>query len=171
MIARRAKKVIIFTLSGLEQRVLERAIRSLVKNYKFPPDEIDEKATAVWYSSRGCQTARMSAGEAQEWLKQIHGLRMSRIDVLKKCLRQLARRKPGQFTMRVRRPNAETLMVALNDHRLWLAAHNDIGEMEMVMHSFSYASDLPPSQKSALREIEFLAYLVDELLQFLQGSA
>jgi hypothetical protein len=171
MIVRRTKSCAVFTLRAVERRLLERAVGSLLSNYQAPPQEVDDKVAGVWYSSRGCESAGMSPEQTAQWLKQIHTLRLGRVEGLKKCLRQLRTRKPGPFTLRVGVANAEALMVALNDYRLWIAARTDIGELEMVLHSFSHVRDLPPPQKAALREIEFLAFMVDGLLQLLQGSA
>jgi len=62
-------------------------------------------------------------------------------------------------------------MTALNDHRLLLSARHDIGEAEMNVRSFASLSKLPPPQQTALCEIEFLAYMVEELIQLLQNPA
>jgi len=170
MIAKRENDLVLFTFSGLERKVLERIILSLLENYKLSPEQIDRQAAAVWYSTRGCEKARMSSDETADWLKQLHGVRLGRVELLQKCLTQLARRSHGPFTLGIPVQNAEALMTALNDHRLLLAAHHDIGEPEMALRSFAAVSKLPPSQQAALCEIEFLAYIIDELLQLLQGS-
>jgi len=51
-----------------------------------------------------------------------------------------------------------------------LAAHHNIGEQEMNMRTLAAFSKLPPPQQTALFEMEFLAYLIDELLQLLSGE-
>jgi hypothetical protein len=155
----------------LERKVLERIILSLLDSYKLSPEQIDRKVAAVWYSTRGSEEAGMSADETADWVKQLHGVRTGRIEFLQKCLTQLTRRNQGPFSLTVPVQNAEGLMTALNDHRLLLAAHHDIGETEMALRSFAAMSKLPPDQQAALCEIEFLAYIIDELLQLLQGSA
>jgi hypothetical protein len=170
MIAQRDQDFILFTFSGLERHVLERAIKTLVENYKLLPEQIDPRAGAVWYSTRGCEAARSSGEETAEWLKQLHSTRMGRIDFLEKCLEQLARRAPGPFTLGIPVQNAESLMTALNDHRLLVAAQTGIGEHEMSMRSLASFTKLPPEQQTALCEIEFLAYVIEELLQLLGNS-
>jgi hypothetical protein len=170
MIAQRDKDFILFTFSGLERHVLERTIKTLVENYKLPPGQIDQRAGAVWYSTRGCETARISAEETAEWLKQLHAVRIARVEFLEKCLEQLARRAPGPVKLGIPVQNAESLMTALNDHRLLVAAQNAISEREMTLRSLASFAKLPPGQQTALCEIEFLAYVIEELLRLLQNS-
>lgn len=170
MIAQRDKDFILFTFSGIERHVLERTIKTLVENYKLPPEQIDQRTRAVWYSTRGCEAARISGEETTEWLKQLHSVRIGRIDFLEKCLEQLARRAPGPFTLGIPVQNAESLMTALNDHRLLVAAQNGIAEPEMSLRSLASFTKLPPGQQAALCEIEFLAYIIEELLGLLGSS-
>ena len=169
MIARRQADQIVFAFSTLERKVLERALAALLENYKVRPEEADQKGAAVWYSARGCQRARMSADETAEWLKQLHHLRTGRMEVLEICLKQFTAQSQPPWALRIPVSQAEALLTALNDHRLLLAARHDIGESEMSVRSFASLSKLPPDQQTALCEIEFLAYLVEELLQLLQN--
>ncbi len=171
MIARRQADQIVFAFSTLERKVLERTIAALLQNYKIRPDEADQKVAAVWYSARGCQRARMSADETADWLKQLHNVRTGRIEVLKICLKQFAAQTQPPWALGIAVSQAEGLMTALNDHRLLLAARHDIGEAEMSVRSFSSLSKLPPAQQTTLCEIEFLAYMVEELIQLLQKPA
>lgn len=170
MIARREKKELLFSFSGLERKVFERALSTLLDTYRVHPHQVDEKTAAVWYSPQGCRTAKMSEEETLDWLKQLHGVRVRRIEVLEQCLKQFDKRRQPPHLLRISREHAEALMTALNDQRLLIAAHLNIGEREMSMRSFASLSALPPSQQVALCEIEFLAYVIDELLQFLEES-
>ena len=168
MIVQRKQSAVEFRFSLLEKMVLERALATVAQNYKINPAELDERAAAVWYSPAGCRTARMSAEETADWLKQLQSLRMGRVAVLEECLRQLnEKREQTPIKMEIGREQADSLMTAINDHRLLVAAHHDIGEAEMNMRTLASISKLPPSQQTALFEIEFLAYLIDELLQLL----
>lgn len=171
MIARRQGDQIVFAFSTLERKVLERTIAALLENYKVRPEEVDQKVAAVWYSARGCQGARMSADETAEWFKQLHLVRTGRIKVLENCLKQFAAQSQPPWALDIPVSNAEALLTALNDHRLLIAARHDIGEAEMSVRSFASLSKLPPDQQTALCEIEFLAYMVEELLQLLQSPA
>jgi len=171
MIARREKDLILFSFSSLERKVLERALAVLIESYKVRPEEVDAKATAVWYSSRGCKIARMSTDETSEWLKHLHTLRVGRIEVLENCRKQLSERSQPPWMLQVPVQKAEALMTALNDYRLLIAARHDIGETEMSLRTLASWSKLPPEQQTALWQIEFLAYVVDELLHLLQEAS
>ncbi len=171
MIARRDGDFIVFTFSSVERMVLERSIRALIDNYQLEPGQIDVKTASVWYSTRGCQSAQMSGDETSEWLKSLQSVRLGRIELLKKSLEQLARRAPGPFTFGIPMDNAESLMTALNDHRLLLAAQNDIGETEMNIRSLVEFVELTAPRQTALCEIQFLAYLIEELIQLLGDSS
>jgi len=170
MIARRQADQIVFAFSTLERKVLERSIAALLQNYKVRPEEADQKITAVWYSARGCQRARMSADETAEWLKQLHLVRTGRMEVLEVCLKQFTAQSQPPWALRIPVSRAEALLTALNDHRLLLAARHDIGEAQMSVRTFAALTKLPPDQQTALCEIEFLAYMVEELIQLLQST-
>jgi hypothetical protein len=168
MIARREEDAILFSFSSMECRVIERVLTALIANYQVPPNELDEKIAAVWYSTRGCQKARMSTDETSEWIKQLHHLKSSRLELLQKLLDDIRARPPGPFMLAVPVEKAEALMTALNDHRLLVAARNDVGEAEMDMRTLSSLTNLPIAQQTALYEIHFLAYVIEELLHLLQ---
>jgi Domain of unknown function (DUF2017) len=172
MIVHRKQGAVEFRFSLLEKMVLERALATVAQNYKINPAELDEHAAAVWYSPAGCRSAGMSAEETSDWLKQLQSLRMGRVAILEECLRQLnEKREQSPIKMEIGREQADSLMTAINDHRLLVAAHHNIGEAEMNMRTLAAISKLPPSQQTALFEIEFLAYLIDELLQLLSEPA
>lgn len=168
MMARREKDVIEFIFSALESRIIEGVLDAIIKNYQVPPDELDSQTAAVWYSSRGCQSARMSAAETADWIKQLRALRSGRLEILQKWLADLRSRTPGAFTLRVGLDKAETLMTTINDHRLLLAAQHDIGDEEMDMRTLAAFTDLPAETQKALYEIHFLAFIIEELIHLLQ---
>jgi hypothetical protein len=163
MVVRREQGAVTFSFSLLERKILERALTMLLENYQVNPAEIDERAAAVWYSSAGCRSAGMSAEETADWMKQLHALRFGRIAALRECLEQLGAGPEAASGMRVRAEQADALMTALNDHRLLLAAHHNIGEAEMSARSWAALANLPARQQTTLLEIEFFAYLIDEL--------
>src|SRR3954469_2371964 len=171
MVVRREPGAVAFSFSLLERKVLERALTTLLENYQVNPAEIDERAAAVWYSSAGCRSAGMSTEETADWMKQLYALRFGRIAILRECLEQLGAGPEAASGMRVRAEQADALMTALNDHRLLLAAHHDIGEAEMSVRSWAALARLPARQQTTLFEIEFFAYLIDELLRLLSDPA
>jgi len=170
MVVRRGKHQVQFSFTLLEKKFLERALTTLLQNYRINPAELEERATAVWYSPAGCRSAGMNAEETAEWMKQLHALRGGRIATLEKAQQQLQERNSAPFVMQIGAEDADGLMTALNDHRLLVAAHQNIGESEMNTRSLAALTQLPPRQQTALFEIEFLAYLIDELLQFMTGN-
>ena len=112
----------------------------------------------------------MSDAESADWIKQLQAVRSGRLETLQKWLADLRARTPGAFTLRVGFEKAETLMTAFNDHRLLLAAQHDIGEGEMDLRTLSALTSLPAEKQSALYEIHFLAYIIEELIHLLQDS-
>ena len=170
MMARREKNVLHFTLSSMESRIIERVLASIIANYQLPPAELDEKSGAVWYSRRGCESARMTPEETADWLKQLHNVRSARLEHLQSWLNDLRGRPPGAFTLSIPLERAEALMTALNDHRLLMAARHDVGEAEMEMRTLSALQRMPPEKQTALYEIHFLAYVIEELLQLLNPA-
>ena len=170
MMARREKEVVEFIFSTLECKIIERVLEAIIRNYQVPPDELDSNTAEVWYSTRGCKGARMSAAEIADWIKQLQAVRSGRVEILQKWLADLRARPPGAFTLRLDLVKAETLLTALNDHRLLLAAVHDIGEDEMDMRSLSALTQLEEEQQGALYEIHFLAYIMEELIELLQNG-
>jgi hypothetical protein len=170
MVVQRKHNSVHFSFSLLEEKFLERALTMLLQNYQINPAELDERAAAVWYSPAGCRSAGMSGEETAEWIKQLHALRASRTAVLESVLSQLRSVSEPPFQADVALDQADALMTALNDHRLLVAAHHNVGESEMNMRSFAAMARLPPRQQTALCEIEFLAYIIDELVHLLSEA-
>jgi hypothetical protein len=170
MMARREKKVIEFIFSTLECKIIERVLEAIIKNYQVPPDELDSATAAVWYSTRGCKSARMSAAETADWVKQLRAVRSGRLEMLQKWLADLRSRPPGAFTLRIELDKAEALMTAINDHRLLLAAQHNIGEEELEMRTLAAFTNLPAETQRALYEIHFLAYIIEELIYLLHDG-
>jgi hypothetical protein len=171
MVVRREPGSVLFSFSLLERKVLERALNMLLQNYRINPAELDERASAVWYSPAGCLSAGLSAEETSDWIKQLHAVRCGRIAVIEDSLRQLTEHHESPPSLLVKLEQADALMTALNDHRLLIAAHQNIGEAEMNMRTLAALTRLPPRQQTALFEIEFFAYIIDELLHLMAGQA
>ena len=171
MKADRDKDHVRLTFNLLEARVLRHIFESLIANYSLPPDQLDAKAASVWYSTRGCQTAGMTAEETRDWLEQLHGFRSAHLALLQEGARQLGRRTGDHVELRVSLPDAATLVGVLNDHRLLVAARNDIGQREMDLSARSAAKELAAAQQTALFEIHLLAWMIEELLRLIAPEA
>ena len=157
--------------NAMEARVLRHILDAIITNYRTPPDQMDPKAAAAWYSTRGCQTAGLSAEDTRDWLEQLHGYRSANLALLEDCAAQLARRAQGRRELRVPLDQAEALLTAFNDHRLLLAARHDIGQEEMDLPGLHALRKLSSERQLALFEIHFLAWLIGEMLRLIAPEA
>ncbi len=170
MRAARQNDRITLSFGAFESQVLRRIISTLIQNYKIKPAEMGPKEAAVWYSTRGCESAKMSAEETRDWLEQLHGFRSANLDRLEDWAKQLTAAREDHFELRVPLAEADKLITLLNDHRLLAAARHDIGQPEMDLCSLAAFNALTPMQLNALDEIHFLACLIEALLRLLPNS-
>jgi hypothetical protein len=119
----------------------------------------------VWYSTRGCATANLSAEETREWIEHLRQFRGARLALLEACQQQLATPRERRYELRITAAQVPDLMAALNDHRLWLAARHDIGQAEMDARAEAQFAALAPERQAALMEIDLLAYFIEVLLR------
>jgi hypothetical protein len=171
MNATRDKDRVTLTFNALESRVLRQILGSIAANYKVPPAQMDPRMTAVWYSTRGCETARMSAEDTRDWLEQLHGFKSANLGLIADWIKQLAQCQKGQYELCVNLEQASRLVTVLNDHRLLAAAQNNIGQEAMDMPSQQALQKLAPAQQVALFEIHLLAWIVEELLRLIAPEA
>jgi len=169
MLSSRHKDTLTLGLSSFESRILRRVFTSIIQNYKIRPGQLDPKVAAVWYSTRGCETAKMSADETRDWLETLHGYKSANLELLEQWNKQLAQGKAAQ--LKVQLAQAAQLMIVLNDHRLFKAARHDIDQAQMDMHSLADMATLKPAQQAALYEIHFLAWIVEELVGLISPDA
>ena len=50
-------------LGFFESQILLQTLRTIQKNYRINPAELDDETAGVWYSRRGCESAGMSEEE------------------------------------------------------------------------------------------------------------
>ena len=170
MRAARQNDRITLSFGAFESQVLLRILSTIIRNYRIKPAEMGPKEAAVWYSTRGCESAKMSAEETRDWLEQLHGLRSANLDRLEDWAKQLTAAKKDHFELCVPLAEADKLITLLNDHRLFAAARHDIGQQEMDSCSLAAFNALTPMQLNALDEIHFLACLIEALLGLLPNS-
>src|SRR6266568_858157 len=161
---------ITLSFGAFESQVLRRILSSIIQNYKMKPAEMGPKEAAAWYSTRGCESAKMTTEETRDWLEQLHGYRSANLDRLESWAKQLTTAKADPFELRVPLGEADRLVTLLNDHRLLAAARHDIGQREMDLRSLAAFHALTPLQLNALYEIHFLACLIETLLHLLPNS-
>ena len=160
-----------FSFNQAEARLLCAVLTRLAENYQVKPDQMDPKMAASWYSTRGCVTAGLSPGETREWLNNLHALKTSSLQLLKEWSGQLAQREPGNATrLMVKLADAPTFMRAVNDYRLMAAARHEIGEAEMDVHSPLELVRLPAEKQTAMLEVHFLAWSLEETLRALEAA-
>ena len=166
----RERNEICLSFNLVEGRLLLRVLRSIRKNYALKPEEIDERTAAAWYSTKGCQAAGMSLEETREWLEALHEIKSTSLRLIEAWFDQVSRPHHGRYQLRVAMNDAPTLLRVLNDHRLLMAARNDIGQGEMDAHDFETAGRLSLKKQVALLDIHFLAWMVEEILRQMPGN-
>ena len=167
----RNRDTLSLTFSFFESRILQHILRQIMVNYQTKPEQLDPKAAAVWYSTRGCEQAKMSAEDTREWVENLHRYKSANVQHLIKWSRRLAvLNKAGHCQLNVKLDDAPILLTALNDHRLLVAATHDIGEKEMDLRSLPGINSLQAAQQTAVSEIHFLAVIIEEILRFLPGN-
>jgi hypothetical protein len=103
--------------------------------------------------------------ETREWFNDLHAQRTANLPRIQNWSGQIALPPAEQYRIRLKATEGVHLMTALNDHRLMTAAQNDIGQEEMEMSLLLAFQRLTPAQHHARREIDFLAYMIEELLR------
>jgi hypothetical protein len=161
---------LVFTFNLIEGRILLRVLRAILKNYALTPDELDERGRAAWYATRGCEGAGLSAEETREWQQALHECRSARLRQMEQWYRQLTRTAEGASRLAVPVNDAPALLAVLNDHRLLVAARQDIGQTEMDTHDLDEAEKFGHQKQAALLEIHFLAWIIEEILRHLPGE-
>ena len=166
MQASRKNDELILRFGPTEKQLLLHTVDAILQNYKLKPAELDPKTAALWYSTRGCQTAGMSAEETREWLDSLHGFKSANAQLLEQWAGQIKELEPAKFELTIKLAHAASLVTVINDHRLHLAAKYDIGQDEMDMRSWAEDElDLTPEKQSALVQIEVLGWLIEVILR------
>jgi len=153
-----------------ERRLLIRVLAGIAENYRLLPEDLDQKTRGVWYATGGCASAGLSPEDTQEWVKNLQAFKGEHLRLVQGWLEDLKSAAPGAGGVRVRQENVPVLLTVLNDHRLMAAAQNDIGETEMSIRTTEALARLTPGRLRALIEIQFLAQLIESLLDHLPGQ-
>jgi len=164
----RKKNTVILLFDHFEADLLSHSIKRLIQNYKLRPERLPARVAKAWYSTRGCESAAMSEDETKEWLRGLNEIKKSNLRFLNRCVKNLSSKKAATPTLRLRIDLAAKLMIALNDHRLLLAAQHNVGEAEMSLSAFVLTKQLTSRQMAAIAQIDFLAWVVEEILAAIQ---
>lgn len=161
-----------FTLGfkAKERALFLRVLSGILDHYRLAPDDLDPKIRGVWYSTRGCATARLTHEETREWIESLHAFKGAHVRALEVWRQQLQPGSTTGGTLQVPDDQVSVFLTVLNDHRLLVAAQNDIGEAEMSLRSTPELARLDPARLQALFEIQFLAAIIEVLLDQLPGQ-
>ena len=161
----RKDDVLTVRLNRVEAPILLQVLRSIHAGYRVRPEAVDPRLRVVWYSSRGCAQAGMSAEEIREWQGHLHEFKSANLSLIERWVNGLVQQGPGGCRLQLTLDEASRFLTVLNDQRLRLAALHGIGQEEMDCQTLRQMSRLKPAQQSALAEIHVLAYLMEETLR------
>jgi hypothetical protein len=171
MYAAKRKGRLTLTIEAGERPRFRRVLETIIRNYQTPPEALPDAVSRVWYSTAGCQSARMSAEQTRDWMDQLRAIRNSRLRLLQRFLGELQSEGKGSCELRMSTDQAADFMTSLNDHRLFLAAQHEIGEAEMDQPFFASAASLTSPRRTALFEIGALAVVIEMLLSVVDPEA
>lgn len=167
----REKENLLLSFNFLEAAVIRRALGEILENYKTPPEELDPKIAAAWYSTRGCKKGRMTPQETRDWLATLHDYKSANLQRVEAWLRDLSTRQKTAYRLRLTLEDAYHLVTVLNDHRLLSAGIFDIGQKEMDARSLTQFARLSKDQQTALHGIHFMGSIIEHLIQHISPDA
>lgn len=148
-------------LVGPESALVRQVLEGLQEAYQTAPGELDPMVANLWYGRAGLKEAGIRGEEAVHWIEGLHEVRLGRQKLLEKWLRALP--KLGHSGVwNISEEDVETLVAALNDHRLRRSAEFDLGEGDLEVRAMEKAKG---DKRVALVEIHFLAWMIELLLQ------
>lgn len=171
MKASREGDTIRLALAPGEDVVMRHVLGALASAYRVPPEDVDPRVAGVWYSDLGCRAAGMSEDDAREWVRQIHGFKSENLALIEGWLGQLDGRRRRGATLELAAEQAEVFVGALNDHRLRIAAEQEIGQEEMDLRDMDATESLGTERQAALMQIHFLAWVMDMVLRLIAPDA
>jgi hypothetical protein len=161
----REQQTLVLSVNLVEGRILSEVLHALIQSYRLQPGDLDAATRAVWYSTRGCDSAKMSADETAEWMAALREGKGALVEHLQRWVEQLrSSTQPGP-RLRIKCDDAPSFLTAINDYRLRAAARHDIGQAEMDLDWSDPAAALPLERQRALVEIDFLAWMMEMILQ------
>jgi hypothetical protein len=171
MRAGRKNNELILEFGAVEKELLLHTVQAILENYALKPGDLDAKTAAVWYSTRGCKSAGMSAEETREWIESLYNFKSANAKLLKRWCAQIKEIELGKFELAVKLADAASLVTIINDHRLHLAAKYNIGQGDMDLRSWAEEEQLSPEKQPALVQIELLGWLIEVILRLTAPEA
>lgn len=148
-------------LAGPESALVRQVLEGLLEAYQTAPGELDPMVANLWYGRAGLREAGIRGEEAIHWIEGLHEVRLGRQRSLERWLKALP--KVGYAGVwNISEEDVETVVAALNDHRLRRAGEFDLGEGDLEVRAMEKAKG---DKRVALVEIHFLAWMIELLLQ------
>jgi len=148
-------------LAGAEAALVRQVLESLREAYQTAPGELDPMVANLWYGRAGLKEAGIRGEEAIHWIEGLHEIRLGRQAALQRWLQALP--KTGHSgSWAIPHEEVESLVAALNDHRLRRAGEFDLGEGDLEVRAMEKARG---DKRVALVEIHFLAWMIELILQ------
>ncbi len=161
---------VVLLLDDRAGRRLATVLQEIRANYQLRPEDLHPKIAAVWYSTRGCASARMTPDETREWLAHLHGFKSENVARIDRWVATLTAPTTEAHRLELSSEDAAALMIVLNDQRLLLAARQDIGEAQMTVQTLTELRRLPLPQRKAVFDIHFLAAVIAHILDQMPGA-
>ena len=165
----RDSEAIVIIFGVLEGRFITQILGRIADTYRTRPDRLPGPAGETLYSTKGC-AAETSPEEVHDWREQLHGLKLGRLALIENWIQQLNKGGGVPARVAVKLDDTPDFVGSINDHRLLAAAEHGIGEEEMTLRSPDQMAALPEDRQSALLEIHFLAWIIEEVLAAAQRA-
>ena len=169
MRVKRETGAIVIAFNALEGRFIAQILARIADTYRTKPDHLAGQAGDLLYTAKGCAEGT-SPEEVRDWRDQLHGLKLARLTLIEDWLARLNDGGVLRTRLTVKPGDAHDFVGTINDHRLLTAAEHGIGEEEMTLRNPDQMDALPPARQSALLEIHFLAWIIEEVLGAMESS-
>jgi hypothetical protein len=166
MQARRENDKVLVTLGAFESYILRKILGFLRNSYQKKPLELDGETSAAWYHLR--EPSPLTEEEKADWLQQLHEYKKASVGLLNRWIEALTSEAlvtPVEMILPVN--EIPDFVTVINDYRLVSALRNHIGQAEMDVRTQAEFDALPAPQQTALKEICFLAWLIESLLHLI----
>jgi len=143
--------------------MLKRSLEDILKNYRAGPDDLPEAVRELWFDSQ----AGLDDEDHELWLEHLNEFRGENSLLIERLSGDLESITIWPAVLFVSLKEADCLLTVMNDHRLYLAAVYEVGEMEM---NEDWEEVLNSPEKHAIVNIHFLAWLIELVIMRLDDS-
>ncbi len=140
-----------------EAFLLRSSLEQILKNYRAQPEELPPAARDLWFK----HDHQLDEEDHEIWLQNLREYRGENSRLVEQLLKETSVRDVWPQVIVIPVDQADSFITIINDHRLYLAAVNGVGEKEM--NEDWEISDKSPG-KMAVMNIHFLAWLIEIFL-------